>query len=119
GKEASLGPTCLASMVTTDRLSHVIVIVEDLRKREGRNLVAAGVYGSVARGEDRQHSDIDLIVVVRRKRLRIRHTLDSGILVTFLQETTVEARNEVRGAYTGLNEALWGWRYLLPIYDLT
>jgi len=108
---------CLPSMVTTNRLSHVKVIVEDLRKREGRNLVAAGVYGSVARGEDRQHSDIDLIVVVRRKRPRIRHTLDSGILVTFLQETPEEARNEVRGAYPGLNDALGGWRSLRPIYD--
>src|SRR5438552_4433893 len=96
-KEASCGATvCLPSMVTTNRLSHVKVIVEDLRKREGRNLVAAGVYGSVARGEDRQHSDTDLSVVLRRKGPRTRHTLDFVCLVTVLHDTPEEARIDVR-----------------------
>ena len=47
-------------------------IAVDLQRREGRNLVAVGVYGSVARGEERHHSDVDLLVVVRRKRRKFR-----------------------------------------------
>ena len=108
---------CRASMAPPSRLALAKAIAEDLRKREGRNLVAVGVYGSVARREDRRHSDIDMLAVVRRKRVRIRHTLRTGVLATISQETPEEARNEVRGAYPGLNDALGGWRSMHPIYD--
>jgi kanamycin nucleotidyltransferase len=92
-------------------------IAQDLRAREGRNLVAVGVYGSVARGEERQHSDVDLLVVVRRKRRRIGHMSRDGILVTVLQQTPEEARAEVVGPHPCLNEALGGWISLHPLYD--
>ncbi len=57
-------------------------IAADIRKREGGNLVAVGVYGSVARGVDREFSDLDLYVVVRRKRARIGPAFREGVLVT-------------------------------------
>ncbi|MGI0148115.1 MAG: nucleotidyltransferase domain-containing protein, partial [Thermoplasmata archaeon] len=106
-----------ASMAATRRLALAKAIAADLRRQEGRNLVAVGVYGSVARGEERRHSDVDLLVVVRRKRARIRHTMHAGILVTILQQTPMEARSEVAGARPGLNDALGGWRSLRPLYD--
>jgi predicted nucleotidyltransferase len=104
-------------MATPSRFELAKAIAQDLRRKEGRNLVAIGVYGSVARGEDRRYSDIDMLVVVRRKRPRIRHTLRSGILATILQETPEEASLEVHGAYPGLNDALGGWRSMHPLYD--
>jgi predicted nucleotidyltransferase len=116
-KGSSLEVAWRCRMASPSRLALAKAIAADLRKREGRNLVAVGVYGSVARREERQHSDIDMLVVVRQKRVRIRHSLRSGVLATILQETPEEARNEVRGAYPGLNDALGGWRSLRPICD--
>ncbi len=94
-------------------------IAAELHEREGRNLVAVGLYGSVARGEEREHSDIDLLVVVRRKRPWIRHGFRDGILVTVLQQTPEEAQAEVTGSHSGLNAALGGWTSIRPLYDPT
>lgn len=92
-------------------------IAEDLLVREGRNLVAVGVYGSVARGEERRHSDVDLLVVVHRKRRTIRHAVHAGILVTILQQTPLESREEAIGPHPGMNDSLGGWRSLRALYD--
>jgi kanamycin nucleotidyltransferase len=92
-------------------------IAAELRGREGRNLVAVGVFGSVARGEERGHSDVDLLVVVRRKRRWIQHRIYDEILVTVLQQTPAEARDEVMGSRPGMNDALGGWRSMRPLFD--
>ena len=105
------------SMGGSRRLSIAKAFVSELRQREGPNLVAAGVYGSVARGEDREHSDIDLLVVVRRHRRSISHRMLEGTLVTVLQLTPDEARAEVHGSRAGLNDVLGGWRSLRPLHD--
>ena len=104
-------------MPASRRLRLAKTIAEDLKKREGRNLVAVGVYGSVGRGEERRHSDLDMLVVVRKKRRSIRHGIRNGVLVTVLQETPAEARDEVTGSRPGLNDTLGGWRSLRPLYD--
>lgn len=104
-------------MAGPNRRAVAKAFAEDLRRREGRNLVAIGVFGSVARGDDRSHSDVDMLVVVRRKRPTIRHTIRSGVLVTVLQQTPEDARAEVAGHHPGLNDALGGWRSLRPLYD--
>ncbi|TLZ92546.1 MAG: nucleotidyltransferase domain-containing protein [Methanobacteriota archaeon] len=74
-----------------NRLELAKTIAADLRRQEGRNLVAVGVYGSVARGDERYHSDIDLLVIVRRKRRRIQHRIRDGILVTASTRAAVTA----------------------------
>ena len=104
-------------MATSRRLELAKTLAGQLRTREGRNLVAVGVYGSVARGEDRPHSDVDVLVVLRRKRAAIRHFVRDGILITILQQTPQEARAEVTGSRGDLNAALGGWRSLRPLYD--
>src|SRR5881409_3147461 len=104
-------------MATSRRFELAKLIGAQLRLREGRNLVAVGLYGSVARGEDRAHSDVDLLVVVRKKRLTIRHLVRTGILVTVLQQTPAEARAEVMGSRADLNGALGGWQSMRPLYD--
>ena len=106
-------------MAATHRLTLAKAIATELRKREGANLVAVGVYGSVARGEERRHSDVDLLVIVRRKRRGIRHAMYSGILVTILQQTAEEARAEVIGPHPGMNDSLGGWRSMRALYDPT
>ena len=104
-------------MARSPRLALARSITADLRAREGRNLVAVGVFGSVARGDDREFSDIDLLVVVRRKRARIRTYLRGGTLVTVLQQTPGESRREVTGPGPWLNDALAGWRSMRALYD--
>src|SRR5438552_5871555 len=104
-------------MATSRRLELAKTLAGQLRTREGRNLVAVGVYGSVARGEDRAHSDVDVLVVLRRKRAAIRHFVRDGILITILQQTPQEARAEVTGSRGDLNAVLGGWRSLRPLYD--
>src|SRR2546425_9569616 len=94
-------------------------IARELRERERRNLVAVGVYGSTARGDDREFSDLDLVVVVRRKRAWIRHGIRDGVLVTFHQQTPTEARNEVMGPGPWLNGPLAGWRDTRALDDPT
>src|SRR5712692_2560192 len=101
------------------RLELAKTMAAELRRREGKNLVAVGVYGSVARGEERRHSDVDLLVVVRRKRRWIQHRIQDGILVTVLQQTPAEARDEVTGSHPGMNAALGGWRSMRPLFDPT
>ncbi len=92
-------------------------IAGELREREGRNLIAIGVYGSVARGRDREHSDIDLYVLVRRKRAWMGHVLRDGYLVTISQHTPEEGRAEVTGPGPWLCEKLGGWRSMRPLDD--
>ena len=104
-------------MATSRRFELAKQIADQLRNREARNLIAVGLYGSVARGEDRAHSDVDLLVVVRKKRATIRHLVRTGILVTILQQTPAEARAEVTGSRADLNDALGGWQSMRPLYD--
>src|SRR3989442_13319716 len=104
-------------MPTTRRIELAKAMAADLRKREGRNLVAVGVYGSVARAEERRHSDVDLLVVVHRKRRGIRHAVHPGILVTILQQTPVESREEAIGPNPGMNDPPAGRGALRPPCD--
>ncbi len=106
-------------MVKSPRFLAAEALANDVRRREGRNLVAVGVYGSVSRGEERTHSDVDLLVVVRRKRAYLKTQLRGSFLVTILQHTPAEARGEVLGARADLNDALGGWRSMRPLYDPT
>lgn len=92
-------------------------LAAELRAREGANLVAVGVYGSVAYGTERAHSDVDLLVVVRRRTGRPCARVRGGFLVTFNEMTPAEAWDEVSGAHPGLAEILSGWRAMRPLHD--
>ena len=110
-------PLRLPTMARSPRFSMAMDVARDLRRREGRNLVAVGVFGSVARGDDREFSDIDLLVVVRRKRKGIRTRMWRGTLLTVHQLTPAEAREEVTGQGPWLNDALGGWRSMRALHD--
>ncbi len=106
-------------MGDSPRLALAKRLAADLRRRQGANLVAVGVYGSVARRAERPHSDLDLLVVVRKRRPSLGIRMLDGVLVTILQETAAEARDEVTGSRADLNEALGGWRSMRALYDPT
>ncbi len=99
------------------RLALAKRLTTQLRAREGANLMAVGVYGSVAVGNERTHSDIDLLVVVRRRTDRPWARVHRGFLVTFNEMTPAEAWGEVSGASPKLPEILSGWRAMRPLYD--
>jgi len=105
------------SVVASRRLALAKALANELRNEQGRNLVAVGVYGSVARGDERAHSDVDLLVIVRRKKAVIAHEVRDGVLITILQQTPSEAKAEVTAPHPGLNDALGGWRSMKPLYD--
>src|SRR5204862_7875179 len=98
-------------MAVSRRLALAKSITADLRGREGRNLLAVGVYGSVARGEERRHSDIDLLVVVRRKSPRIHHEVRDRIVATILQQTVEDAKSEVTGSRLDFKRFSGGWTW--------
>src|SRR5205809_6577453 len=106
-------------MAVSRRLALAKSITADLRGREGRNLLAVGVYGSVARGEERRHSDIDLLVVVRRKSPRIHHEVRDRIVATILQHTVADAKSAVTGSRLDLNAMLGGGTSLQALDDPT
>src|SRR3972149_2345855 len=97
---------CLAQTVT-----------QGLRRQEGGNLVAVGVYGSVAAGRERPSSDLDLFVVVRKHRPRLRFHVREGVLVALNVRTREEARADAVTPRSSLPEALSGWRSMRPLYD--
>src|SRR3990172_6113469 len=88
-----------------------------LLRRERANLLAVGVFGSGARGEARRFSDLDILVVVRKRHARLRPEVLHGVLVTYHHLTAEEAREEVMGSGPWLNDTLGGWRSVQPRLD--
>ncbi len=102
--------------MAVDRKRLARTIARELRERERSNLVAVGVFGSVARGEDRAFSDVDLLVITRKVRRGIRSSIREGVFVSIHQLTPGDARREAtEGPW--LNGPLTGWRETRALYD--
>src|SRR5207244_10072345 len=74
------------------RLAVAERFVRGVQRREGSNLIAAGLYGSVAAGEDRKHSDIDLLLMFRVRREYPRIIVFGGSLATTCPRTPTGVR---------------------------
>src|SRR2546430_11452420 len=107
----------MADGMTRSRLELARAVTAELRRREGRNLLGVGLYGSVSRGEDRAHSDIDLVLLGRSGKTGLQMLVRYGVLVSLLRLTQDEAADEVRGYSWTLPEALSGWRSVQELYD--
>jgi kanamycin nucleotidyltransferase len=105
--------------VPSARLRLARTLAREIREREGRNLVALGVYGSVARKQDRRHSDLDVVMILRSARAGARFAVRDGTLVTLLRLTRHEARRQVTKGDAGTPERLAGWRPVRALYDPT
>jgi predicted nucleotidyltransferase len=99
------------------RVSVAEQFVKRVRLKEGRNLVGAGLYGSVASGEDRRHSDIDLILALRQPRGYPRITVSKDCLVSISERTPKEVRQEIACCPWNLPELLSGWRSMRIMHD--
>lgn len=106
-------------MVETPRFALARTLAEEFREKGGRNLVAVAVFGSVASRRERAHSDLDLLLVVRRKTSRPSAWIRRGTLVTCKELTREEAGDEVTGTHLALPEILAGWRSMRPLHDPT
>jgi predicted nucleotidyltransferase len=60
--------------------------VKTVKKKHGDKIQKITLFGSCARGEDREDSDIDVLVVTTEKRFEMQKNL-SGIAVDILLET--------------------------------
>src|SRR5207249_10571671 len=97
-------------MTIRSRLELARTVTAQLRRRMGSNLLAVGLYGSVSRGEDRAHSDVDLVLLVRSGKTGPQMLMRHGVLVSPLALTRAQAAAEARGYPWNLPEALRGWR---------
>src|SRR2546422_3269353 len=92
--------------MTRSRLELARTVTAQLRRREGHNLMAVGLYRSVSRGENRAHSDIDLVLLGRSGKTGLQMLMRNGVLVSLLRLTRDGAADEVRGHSWNLPEAL-------------
>lgn len=93
-------------------------VAQDLLEERGDDILAVGIMGSVALGETSQFSDIDMIVITRRRDPEgWQQRIVDGILVSGLQMTREEAERSVTTPNLDLPEILSGWRSVLPIHD--
>lgn len=98
------------------RLAVAERFVRGVQRREGSNLIAAGLYGSVAAGEDRKHSDIDLLLMFRVRREYPRIIVFGGSLVSISPRDPTEVRGEIEHAWNR-PESLSGWRSMRILHD--
>lgn len=79
-----------------------------LRERLGDNLVAVTLYGSRARGDAREGSDFDLIVLVRERTEEVRE---------LALEVDVEMMNEFDELFVGMvyDEGEWRQESEMPL----
>ncbi len=73
----------------TEKLRIARKVVAELRRDLGRNIIAVGISGSVARGTAEKYSDLDMEIIVRRS-----------------LKTSYQARI-VENTYFSLNFATW------------
>ncbi len=92
-------------------------VARDVQRRYGRRLIGVGVYGSVARGDARTHSDVDMLVILQGSHRHSEARIVDGVLVTLLVESPAEARDEVSKPRPDVCDVLAGWQSMRSLYD--
>lgn len=91
-------------------------VVGSLKRGYGKRLWGIAVFGSVALGEERKYSDIDLLVVISRGPKIEKRALYGRTLVSMHQLTRREAEAEVSEPDAALPEILSGWRNMKILF---
>jgi predicted nucleotidyltransferase len=94
------------------------MVVAQLRAKLERNLEAAGVFGSVARGSAEKYSDVDLLLIVKRLRSAVGNVFILDDTYCSVNQKTFDGALVEMGVPTDfLPEILGGYSRILPIYD--
>lgn len=89
-------------------------------KRYYHDIIATAVMGSVARGDDREHSDIDFHVLVRKgSSLRTHSFVLNNCLFSVNVRTEAEWRNELTEGGDRVPLAIGALMNILPAHDPT
>jgi hypothetical protein len=112
----------LSSSETTRVVSRKIEIarkvVTQLRRRLRKELLAAGIVGSIARGTAETFSDVDLLIIVKRldDDLPSCKIID-GTYCSISQKTFSGALSKLSQFSDELSEIIGGYGKIVPIYD--
>jgi len=112
------GRTSRIGGIVSKKLRIAKRVVAQLRRKLLRDLIAAGVCGSVARGSAEAYSDIDLIVLVRKP----NHDLPAYLIVnatycSIKQVTLKGALSELSTPSDEFPQILGGYMKILPLHD--
>lgn len=93
-------------------------VVRQLKGEIGHNLLAVGTTGSVARGGPEQYSDVDLLVIVRRRLTNVsQFRIVDETYCSLVFETKDSGLSQLRRPNHELAELLGGFTRILPLYD--
>lgn len=89
-----------------------------LLRRYPDDVVATAVFGSVARGEDREHSDIDMQLLVRKgAKLSTHYFVLSGCYFSVVAKTEEEWTSELTRPVSGLCLTAGSLQNILTLHD--
>jgi predicted nucleotidyltransferase len=95
-------------------------VSERLLKRYYQDIIATAVVGSVARGEDREYSDVDFQVIVRKNSsLRTHSFVLNNCLFAINVRTEAQWRDELTEGDDHLPLAIGSLLNILPAHDPT
>ena len=107
-----------ATRIQARKIELARIVVEQLRAKLGKDLEAAGVVGSVARGSAEEYSDIDLLIIVKRLRSNVGDVfILDGTYCSVNQKTFDGALAELGIPTDFFPEILGGYSRIIPIYD--
>jgi hypothetical protein len=117
-KRELMFPSSKPTRVASQKIEIARRVVTQLRRRLRKDLLAAGVTGSIARGTAETYSDVDLVIMVKKVRhdlpnLRVIH----GTYCSIGQQTFNDALSKLSQPCDELSEILGGYSQILPIYD--
>ncbi len=93
-------------------------VVGELRRDLGRNVIAVGISGSVARGTAEKYSDIDMEIIVRRPlRISYRFLIVEKTYCSLNFATWQGVMREVGMPHHELPETLGGFTKIRSLYD--
>jgi|GEM_PF-3342595 len=106
-------------MERQERLKIAEEVAEDILKKYDGIVLAIGVCGSVARGEDTTYSDLDMLAIVRRKGKEIydRFFIYKGLPVLVEFWTPEEAKKCIRNMWFKWPIEVGTFLHVLPLFD--
>jgi hypothetical protein len=117
-KRELLPPSSKHTRVASQKIEIARRIVTQLKRRLQKDLLAAGVTGSIARGTAETFSDIDLVIMVKKVHQDLPNLrIVDGTCCSIDQKTFSDAIRKLSQPCDELPEILGGYGKILVIYD--